>query len=106
MHWTAEQVEDWAEFCQRELPLPSFNPAALKLSGADLCAVTPDFLNTTLGGPKYIGDSLYKCLERLRASKTSGELSLLGLSLCVCVCVCVCLFLCVFVCLCGVHMAT
>ena len=81
-------MEDWAEFCQRELSLTGFNPSALDLSGADLCVVTPDFLNTRLGGPKYIGDSLYKCLECLKARKAASKC--VCVSVCVCVCVCVC----------------
>ena len=71
MQWNPDQSEEWARFCKKEFNMTDFNPASLHIPGMDLCSMTPGFLTTTIVGPKYVAETLYLCLEKLKGTTSS-----------------------------------
>ena len=69
--WSPEQVEEWIEYCKKELQYSNFSTNTMNISGSELCHLSREFFISTLGGPKFVGDQLYNALEKLRAKATS-----------------------------------
>jgi hypothetical protein len=66
VHWNAEQVEEWIEYCKKELNFSNFSTNTMNIPGSELCQLSREFFISTLGGPKFVGDQLYNQLEKLR----------------------------------------
>ena len=77
MQWNPDQSEEWARFCKKEFNMTDFNPASLHIPGMDLCSMTPGFLTTTIVGPKYVAETLYLCLEKLKGTTSIEDMAYL-----------------------------
>ena len=70
MEWSVDHVQQWLNWAEKEFAFSPIERSALKLTGAQLCSLTPEeFLKRA---PAYTGDVLLSHFNLLRARGGNG----------------------------------